>query len=233
MMIAVASFKSGGATTTAAALALMWPGEPAVLVEADPAGGDLGGWHGIADMPGLASLASACRAGAAVDVSAHAVGLPSGLEVVLAPAGRPQASASIGLLADASTGLWAKTRPVVMDIGRLEPGSPALALAAAADVVLMVSRADVLSLLRVCLAEPVFPSARLVVIGASIHGTGELESQVPLPVAAQLPLDRHAAEVITGTRRPPGGWMRVGLPAAARTLVTLLAPPPHTGGEIR
>jgi hypothetical protein len=232
-MIAVASHKSGGATTAAAALALTWPGEPAVLVEADPAGGDLGGWHGVPDAPGLASLASACRAGAVVDVAAHSSGLPSGLEVVLAPAGRPQASASIGLLADTSTGLWAKTRPVVIDVGRLEPGSPALALAAAADVVLVVSRADVLSLLRVSLAEPVFPSARLVLIGPSIHDTGELESQLPHAVAGQLPLDRHAAEVIAGARRAATGWLRVGLPAAARTLAELLAPQPPTGVENR
>ncbi|GIH10054.1 hypothetical protein Rhe02_81210 [Rhizocola hellebori] len=230
MIIAVASHKSGGATTTAAALALSWPGEPAVLVEADPAGGDMSGWHAVPDVPGLVTLASACRAGVGVELSAHSAHLPLGLEVVPAPAGRPQASASIGLLADADTGMWAKARPVVVDVGRLEPGSPALPLAAAADVLLVVCRVDVLSLLRASLAEQAFPSAALVLIGQSIHDTHELETQLTLTVAAQLPLDRHAAEVIAGTRRPPKGWTRVGLPAAARALARLIAPQPLMEG---
>ncbi|NUR30047.1 MAG: hypothetical protein HOV83_30060 [Catenulispora sp.] len=221
MLVAVTSLKSGGATTIAAALAAVWP-EPALLVEADPAGGDLGGWHRLPDTPGLASLANACRTGQ-VDVAEHATRLPFGVDAVLAAAGRPQASAAIGLLADTEPARWAKERPTILDVGRLEPGSPALPLVELADAVLVVAGGDLLSLLRVSLAEIPVPRAHLVTVGPLAHPREDLAGLLPVPVLAELPWDRHAAEVIAGTRRPRSAWTRVGLPATARTLALSLA----------
>jgi hypothetical protein len=222
MLVAVTSVKSGGSTTFAAALAAVWPGEPALLIEADPAGGDLGGWHGLPDSPGLASLASACRARHA-DVADHSARLPFGIDAVLAPAGRPQATAAIGLLADTEPTRWAKERSAVLDLGRLEPGSPALPLLELADAVLVVSGGDVVSLLRVSLAEIPVDRARLVTVGPLAYPAEDLAGLVPLPVVAAMPWDRHSAEIIAGSRRAGKAWSRVGLPATARGLATALA----------
>ncbi|RQW95535.1 MinD/ParA family ATP-binding protein [Micromonospora inaquosa] len=232
MLVAVTSLKSGGATTVAAALAAVWP-EPACLIEADPAGGDLGGRHRLPDAPGLASLANACRTGQA-DLTEHATRLPFGVDVVLAAAGRPQASAAIGLLADTEPARWAKERPIVLDVGRLEPGSPALPLLELADMALVVAGGDVLSLLRVSLADIPVRRAGLVTVGPLTHPREDLAGLLPLPLVAAMPWDRHSAEVIAGTRRPRKAWTRVGLPATARALAATLATPTiPAGGDPR
>ncbi|GAA0447900.1 hypothetical protein Aca07nite_73450 [Actinoplanes capillaceus] len=222
MLVAVTSVKSGGATTFAAALAAAWPDEPALLIEADPAGGDLGGWHGLPDNPGLASLANACRSGH-VDLAEHTTRLPFGIDAVLAAAGRPQTSAAIGLLADAEPVRWAKERPTVLDLGRLEPGSPALPLLELADAVLVVAGGDALSLLRLSLAEIPSDRARLVTVGRLDYPVDDLANLVGgVPLIAQMPWDRHSAEVIAGKRRVRKAWSRFGLPATARALATSL-----------
>ena len=222
MLVAVTSVKSGGATTFAAALAAVWPDESALLVEADPAGGDLGGWYGLPDSPGLASLANACRSGH-VDLAEHITRLPFGIDAVLAAAGRPQASAAIGLLADAEPARWAKDRPTVLDLGRLEPGSPALPLLELADVVLVVAGGDALSLLRLSLAEIPSDRARLVTVGRLGYAVEDLAHLIGgVPLIAQMPWDRHSAEVIAGKRRARRAWNRLGLPATARALAVSL-----------
>lgn len=221
MLVAVTSVKSGGATTFAAALAAVWPDESALLIEADPAGGDLGGWHGLPDSPGLASLANACRGGH-LDLAEHTTRLPFGVDAVLAAAGRPQASAAIGLLADTEPARWAKERPTVLDLGRLEPGSPALPLLELADVVLVVAGGDALSLLRLSLAEIPSDRARLVTVGPLGYSMDDLAYLVGVPLIAQMPWDRHSAEVIAGKRRVRKAWSRLGLPATARALAASL-----------
>jgi hypothetical protein len=223
MLVAVASVKSSpGSTTFAAALAAVWPDEPALLIEADPAGGDLGGRHGVPDDPGLASLATACRSGS-VSLASHTARLGFGVDVVVAAAGRAQASAAIALLADTDAVLWAKERPTVLDVGRLEPGSPAEPLLDRADVVLVVTRGDILSLKRVYDADLSTEPARMVIVGPLVDSSDEIAATVGLPVAVEVPWDRRAAEVIGGLRTARRGWTRVGLPAAARRLATALA----------
>lgn len=233
MLIAVTSIKSGGCTTFAAALGAVWPGEPGLLVELDAAGGDLGGWHGVPDTPGLASLANACRSGGPVDLAAHVTRLPCGIDVVVCAAGRPQASAAVGLLVDTEPARWAKERPTILDIGRLEPGSPALPLLEAADAVLVVTRGDVLSLKRVFDAELPTDRAQLVLVGEPAYRPEEITATVGLPVAVQLPWDRHSAEVIVGTRRARRAWKRVGMPATTRALAMTLAKTPEPLGRDR
>jgi hypothetical protein len=233
MLIAVASVKSGGCTTVAAVLAAVWPGEQALLVELDAAGGDMGGWHGVADTPGLASLASACRGSTPVQLDQHVTRLRCGIDVVVAAAGRPQASAAIGLLADAEPARWAKERPTVLDLGRLEPGTPALPLLVAADVVLLVARGDVLSLKRVFDAEIPTSRAQLVLVGAPAYRREEITATVGLPLAAQLPWDPRSADVIAADRAPRPGWTRIGLPATMRGLAIALAKAPDPAGGAR
>jgi hypothetical protein len=223
MLVAVASVKSSpGGTTFAAALAAVWPGEPPLLIEADPAGGDLAGRHGVPDDPGLASLATECRTGS-VSLGCHRTRLGFGVDVVVSAAGRPQASAAIALLADTDPVLWAKERPTVLDVGRLEPGSPAEPLLDLADAVLVVTRGDILSLKRVYDAGLSAARTQIVIVGPSARSAHEITATVGLPVAVEVPWDRHAAEVIAGHRSARRGWDHLGLPAAARRLANALA----------
>lgn len=228
-MIAVGSVKgSPGATTFAVALAAVWPGEPPVLVEVDCAGGDLGGWHWVPDSPGLASLANACRAGT-VYLADHLTVLPCGVEAVLAAAGRLPATVAVDLLAQADPALWAKERAAIADVGRLEPSSPGTAIAELADVLLVVSRGDEVSLLRVSGSGLPHQLTRLVLAGGSRYPIREVAEMTGLPVAAELPWDVHAAQVICGRRPARRGWTRRGLPAAARALAVELAARTGTG----
>ena len=227
MMIVVASHKSGGATTTAAALAAVVAGR------ARGAGGGRPGRRGHQRLaprpghPGLVTLASACRAGAVSNFPRTRCALPCG-----SGGGRWHRRAArrrrrrSRCWPTPTPACGPRTRPVVVDVGRLEPGSPALAACrrrrcAARVPASMCSRCCGLSL-----AELAFPSAALVSdrpgpFTTPMSWTPSCRCLSP----AQLPLDRHAAEVIAGTRRPASGWLRVGLPAAARTLAT---PLPHS-----
>jgi hypothetical protein len=223
VLVAVGSLKgAAGATTCAVALAAVWP-EPPVLVEADCAGGDLGAWNWVPDSPGLASLATALRTGRA-DVATHATGLACGVEAVVAAAGRQQATVAVGLLAEADPGLWTKERPVIADVGRLEPGAPSAVLVSAADVLLLCSRGDLGSLLRLADADLPAGITRVVLTGGSRYRHSEIAARIGRPVLGEVPWDIHAAQVVGG-RRPAGrGWTRRGLPAAARALAARLPP---------
>jgi len=225
MLIAVASTKgSAGATTFAVVLAAVWPGDSPVVVEADCAGGDLSARHWLPDSPGVASLATQSRTGI-VTLDQHVTRLPCGVDVVLAAAGRHPATVAVGLLAEADFGLWTKERPTIADVGRLEPGAPSAAVVEQADVVLVVTRGDAGSLLR--LADAGLPThrARLVLVAGSAYRTTEIAERTGLDVAVEVPWDPHAAAIASGQRTARRGWTRRGMPAAARALATHLAAP--------
>src|SRR5262249_35676958 len=98
MLVAVCSLKgSPGVTTLATALGARWPGrENPIVVEVDPAGGDLMARFRLPDTPGLVSLAAAARGRGQADqdlVTQHTQLLPGGLRVVLGPVGAEQARA--------------------------------------------------------------------------------------------------------------------------------------------
>ena len=90
---------SPGVTTVALALASWWP-RPVVVLEADPAGGDLAVRLGLPEDPGLVGLAAALRRHSQADLLEHyAQESPLGIPVVPAPAGARQSAASVSLLA--------------------------------------------------------------------------------------------------------------------------------------
>ncbi len=124
MIIVVASIKGApGVTTTATAIASAWPQDRRVLlVEADPFGGDLAAWFGVAPTTGLWSLLAAGRRGIESDaVWEHATTLPAGLPVLYGLASADQAVANEAAwpaVAEALAGLEAD---VIIDAGRLLP----------------------------------------------------------------------------------------------------------------
>jgi hypothetical protein len=218
--IAVGSVKgSPGATTFALALGVVWP-SPVVLVEADPAGGDLGGRFGAPDTPGLASLVVQARHEDGPGLwQAHAHRLDVGADVVVAPASGWQAHAAVTRLAEQP--MPRSDVDVILDVGRLYEASPAWVLAAAADAILVVSGTDVASLDHTAALTSQHAERdrmSVVLVGDTRFTLAELVEVFGVPVAVIVPADRRTAAVLTGTGRVGRTWTRFGVPAAARSV---------------
>jgi hypothetical protein len=217
VLVSMVSVKGApGVTTLALGLAARWPRGEAVVVEADPAGGDLSPRFGVAHDPGLATMALAARhAGRAPNPAAWLRRLPCGVEAVLAAAGAA-ASASLAALESRGGDLLRTLgagRSVMVDAGRWWPDSPAMPLVAACDLVLLVARPR-LDDIRQCrdrvpvLAQP-GRDVRLVLVGEpKLWPASEIASAVGLPLAAVVPFDRHGAGVLGGVLMPWQGWDR-------------------------
>ena len=127
--VAVASAKgSPGATTTALALASWWH-RPMIVMEADPAGGDVAARLELAEEPGLVGLAASLRrasARATPDVgwiNDHLQETSAGIRVVLAPAGSHQASSALSLLSETHLPSVALGTDLLLDLGRISDQS--------------------------------------------------------------------------------------------------------------
>ena len=162
-LIALVSEKgSPGTTTLGLTLAAVWPRRVA-LVECDPAGGDLAlrlvdstGRPFLHPEPGLLTLAAAVRSESALPAASvweHGqpfLGPASAGSVVLAGLNSPEQATGL-------TGLWPALADalaatdggdVLADLGRLHPGSPALAVAQASEVLVGVARGTAEGMLR-------------------------------------------------------------------------------------
>ncbi len=185
-LIAVAADKgSPGVTTTAVALAAVWP-RRALLVEADPAGGDLVyrsvAAHGGSLDPntGMLSLAATARRGlVAEQLWDHAQPLAGGLDVITGLHNAEQAAGFGGLwptlgrafasLADAPQG----GADVIADCGRLGPEGAVLELLPHASLVLLLARTDPEQLARV--------RDRAAALSIKLHGGHRGAAQLGFP----------------------------------------------------
>ncbi len=244
MFVAVASFKGSPLVTSlAVGLAARWPTPGAVVVEADPSGGDLAFRFGHRREPGLSDLAADTRAGSQeADLTAYTQRIALGCDVVFAPADQiqrdtrePRAVEETGeavqvvrMVARNGLGVLrraAAERLVVVDVGRLGWDSPAMPIACAADVLLLASRCgmDAIDAVQVrrdrLLAMPgMGASVRLVLAGQPPYPVKEIADTVGLPVVGVLPDDRRGAAVLAGRARPGWGWTRLELLRAARSI---------------
>jgi MinD-like ATPase involved in chromosome partitioning or flagellar assembly len=242
-LIALASVKgSPGVTTTCLALAAAWPGPRRLVIEADPAGGDLGPWLGLPPAPGLTGLAAAARHDHSSDlVWSHAHELAGGLNVVVAPAGAEQAGACLAALAGNAGSIFAALaagpETVIADCGRLDPGSPALAIAAQADMTLLMVRPRVSELSHLALRADGLAraGARLALLLAPDAGRGPAEAIYPaeeitatldLPVEASIPADPRGAADLVRYRGDLSKIRRQPLARAAASLAAALAAGP-------
>lgn len=221
---------SPGVTTVALGLASVWPGRSMLLVEADPSGGDIGLWRGTGSDPGLVSLAGAARRGrpGGVDVLDHAHELGPGLWVVPGPARAEQARAAVDLLAD-QAGLLPtvgeRFDAVIVDLGRLDPASPARGLLPWLDVLLLAGRGTVAELTHLAATAPdLAVTARPATSGVVLtqgcrYRTREVEDALGVPLLGVLPPDPAAAAVLAGAPSRTGG--RWGRGKASPLLATL------------
>jgi MinD-like ATPase involved in chromosome partitioning or flagellar assembly len=208
---------SPGVTTTALALAGVWPEERrCLLVEADPFGGVIAARFGLKDTPGLASLASVARRGLDTEVVwRHAQQLPGGLPVLVGPPSAEQAHAVLRdftkVLAD-----WCAAEgalDVIVDCGRIAPGSPVYELMVQAERVLVLTRPSPDQLrpaahqVRTLDASAI--QAGLLLVGDTPYGPVEVAAALGVDVAGTVAFEARAAEALTsGTG---GGDLRITL----------------------
>lgn len=210
--VALVSAKGApGVTTSALLLAAVWP-LAAVLVEADPAGGDLrfclSGSDGRplrADAGVVSLLAAHSLAGVVTDrrLLGHAQQLPGGLPVLVGPGSPAQTEALRGQWPQLATAVAACQQDVVVDVGRTDGRRDTdLMLLRAADAVLVVCRGSVSSiahtrdLLGSLLGHGV--SAQVLLIGSSAQ-RDDTQRALGTDVLL-LPGDPAAAAALTGQR---------------------------------
>lgn len=247
MLVAVCSDKgSPGATTTALALASAWLSS-AILVEADPYGGDLAirlrtqAGDALPETPTVLTVATAARTSDDADlVGRYAQQLNQQLSVVPGYLAAEQLG-GVPTWEPLAAAASASPRPVVIDLGRLHAGSPVLPLAVAADVVVVVGRADVGSVIRLrerlCRLIPALASRRgappslwPVLVTAARHGAGDVaDLRRVLADTAAAPLlsgvgyvgfDSATVSRLEAGESPAGRLARTTLLRTARVLVT-------------
>ncbi len=232
--VAVCSVKhSPGATTAALAACAAWsagPGGTPLLVEADPAGGDLAARLGVPFEPGMASLAAAARhPGRPISLADHARPLPCGGRALLAPTAPEQASAAVTTLGRRLSAAIAEVgSPGVVDCGRWSPESPAGAMMVTADVTLVVLQADLAGVdhLRSRLASlqgVVSDRLLLALTDASPYPPREVERATGVGVLGVIPRDPRTVAALYGSRRTRG-VERSSLLRAMRSMLECLTP---------
>lgn len=174
-----------------------------VLVEADPAGGRLASRFGLPPEPSLLSFVADARRGPSAEVLFASTKLVGRLPVVTCPADPRLARHALveggGTLADCL-----RTHRVdgVLDLGRIDDESPALALAARADVVLLLTRPrtdEVQALVfRRDLLREVGCEPQLVTVGDQPHSPAEVAEVVGIPLLATWPDDPVASALCGG-----------------------------------
>lgn len=240
---------SPGVTTTATALAAVWP-DPRVLLEADPSGGDLAlrlrsPQDGeLAVSPTVTSLAADAREGIAAGALArYAQRTALGFPVLVGPStaeGMEPMARLWPLVAEAAAS-WPGT--VIADLGRLQLHHAASPLAAAATTVVLVTRAATREDLyhvreraselaarlgqgphgRSPLAVVVgCPSAQARAATAQIrHALASRAATSTIPVAGAIAVDRRAVEALRGmpNRRLFGSDLLRSAATVAQTLL--------------
>jgi hypothetical protein len=176
------------------------------LVEADPDGGVVAARSGLGIKPGLIELCGRARVALADDdVWAFAQELPNGVPVLVGhPAAEPchaALRAAGARLADYLADL--PQYDVIVDVGRLRPGSPAAPLVGRADTLLVVVRPTVeeVGAVRHRAVALRDAGAALVLIGDRPYPAGEVAAAVDLPVIGVIASDpRSAPALVNGGR---------------------------------
>jgi MinD-like ATPase involved in chromosome partitioning or flagellar assembly len=239
--IAFASAKaSPGVTTALAALAMTWPEERALHVaELDPAGGDLAVRFDLSPEPGLVTLAAAGRRGLDVPTFlAHTQVLPVAepgsngsagplrRHVLVGPVGAEQSLAALSALRGGlHKALASLSTDVLVDCGRLDPGTPTDEVVNHADLLVVVARPVVAEVhhLTTRLATLRPKALSLLLVGDRPYTVAEVAATVGASPLASLPADPRAALALAeGMPWASGALRRSRLLRSARAVATAL-----------
>lgn len=146
---------SPGVTSSALALTSAWV-SPATMVEADSGGGDLAirlrtaYGHALPESPTVATLAAEARADGRDPqlVARRAVAVNDHVSVLPGFASAEQGSGMVPLWDSLARVLESSTSDVIADLGRIHSGSLSMRLAESADVVIVVARANLESVVH-------------------------------------------------------------------------------------
>lgn len=151
-LISFASAKgSPGVTQTVTGLAGVWTGD-VVVADLDPVGGDVGlrlrGEDGLPldDSEGLLSYGAAVRGGRSAELSDHLQVTDDGTQVLVGVAGPGQVQGLGPAWPHIATALRGAEADVLVDCGRIGPGSPVLPVIERSSALIMVARSDVSAL---------------------------------------------------------------------------------------
>lgn len=238
-------------TTTAVAVASSWPlAEDAILVEADPTGGDLAAWFDMPVAPSLSTVVTRVLDGAWPEIERYTRLADSGLRLVPAPARAGEAAQAVGESARSLVATLAALRSptTIADTGDLQASPAAHPFAGSASVTIAVhrqspqsSRAAAVRLQRFADQLDGFatsPSALIVaVVGGAPFDLSEIErflaDHVGVNAVVGLPVDDLAASVFAGrTGVSARRLSRLPLVRAARDLAIVADRSLHeaTGG---
>ncbi|MEU4087652.1 hypothetical protein [Streptomyces aureus] len=234
-----------GVTTSALALLLTWPLDPArkmILAECDPDGGAV--LHGLlqgtlGDRYGLPNLSVAARKGEFGEAFWRQLIDLSGEDSAESPADRlllpgitdPGQAASLGSvwkgLAQMFRGIEADHgHDVLIDLGRRGAFGPSAVLADQADSVIVVVRNTLRCLqsgqVRVRQLEERVGDVGLLVVDQGPYPAGEVQRVLQAPVVATLPYAPEDARVLSDGDPQPRHFTRTKLMKAARTGAALL-----------
>ena len=200
---------------------------PVLVVEADPAGGDLAA-RLEREATGLETLAPAARHVLdATVLMAHTQSLREHLQLLAAPTSEAQATAALRVLADRlAAHLASAPTSTLIDLGRLSPRSPALPLAAASRVVVWVARpapeevAHLKDRLRAldASAPEVVERSRLVVVDSGPYAADDFARMVGLPLLGALAFDVQGVDVLYGRHQGRGTELMKDARSLARAL---------------
>jgi len=242
-VVALASAKgSPGVTTTALALALVWP-RPVIVAECDPAGGEvtagfLAGTH--APEGGLLGLALELRRGAitAGQVPRWCARLDTtGSRLLLAAPSDVAARTPIGEVAArlvevfAALGVADAPWDVLVDCGRLDGAAGSVVFAGADRSLLLVRptlRATHVAQTRLAGASAA-GGLGVLVVGDAPYGRRDVEVALGVPVVGVIGHDPVSAAVLGGERPAGRGFTRGLLLRSARTLADTLIGPGDVG----
>jgi hypothetical protein len=270
MIIGVCADKGApGVTTLATALAVVWPGHK-VLAECDPSGADLpfrlrhqhtGNW--LQPDPSITALAAVARLSpTAADLLDYAQPCTLGVPVIPGASTAERFAPVKALWPQVAQVLGAWPGTVIADLGRLQPGHPAAAVAKASTVLVLLARADLpgffhlrdrVTELCATVGDPtreVNPVTVVVTGPAKTRNTALAEVSAlltsvgsPARVAGFIPQDRQAAQDLWAgqvTRRLAGSplirsvrHLAEALLASSPELAAAAAGPPPKSGTAR
>lgn len=220
------------------ALAARWPDDRTLLVvEADPAGGDLAARLGLDRQPGLMALAADGRRELTPEMvwkQTQPLAGAASAQVLTGPVSAEQAGAALSALGSRFARLMAELDgvDVLADCGRLDPASPATPLVRAADLVIVVARPSAPQLQHLAALVTSLGSGvpvALVLVGDRPYGVVEAGRAVGAEPLGTIAHDARAADLLAGASGSPRLLRVSALLRTARTaaeaLATRMGPP--------
>ncbi|MDG4856760.1 hypothetical protein P8605_01025 [Streptomyces sp. T-3] len=216
-LIVIGSVKGApGVTTTALALAAVWPssadgGVRPVVVEADAQGGAVAVRFARPYSPGLLDVAAAARRPQPGSLLGAVQELPFGVRVVVSPVGATACAEAVRMLGAGKAALVGGAEEdvrgtVLVDAGDL--GEDAEGLVAGAERLLLVSRGGADELAHVfARCQAMGPSAQsvlLIVVGPCSYTAPDIISAVGVGEVRFLPWDGKTAAVLAGRTQVQG-----------------------------